>query len=107
MFEISLTATPDTADKVLEEFRRSVPQFTVTEHRKRGGNDRNCYIYLKLEENGKQFGLLRGGRPKKLTDKQVEAIKQRLQSNPECNRTRLAQEFGVSYSMILRIAKEI
>ena len=56
-----------------------------------------------LLRNGKQFGLLRGGRPKKLNSSQVEAIKEWLQSDPECNRTRLAQEFGVSYSMILRI----
>lgn len=96
MFEISLTATPDTADKVLEEFQRSVPQFTVTEHRKRGGNDRNCYIYLRLEKM-----------VKKLTDEQVESIKKRLKAEPECNRTRLAQEFGVSYSMVLRISKNL
>lgn len=57
MFEISLTATQETADEVLQAFITSVPQFDVKETRNRGtGSYGKCYIYLQLTPNGSAQG---------------------------------------------------
>lgn len=108
MFEISLTATQETADEVLREFTASVPQFDVKEIRQRGGNSYGkCYIYLQLKPNGNtviRTGA-KGGRPKKLTTEQITEIQTQISADPQCNKTQLGRQYGVSYATILKIAK--
>ena len=105
MFEISLTTTRENAEKDLQAFKNSVPQFNVTEFKQRNENGNRCYIYLRLQENGKQLRVLRGGRPRKLTNDTVAEIQERLRSDSECNKTHLAAEYGISYGLLLRIEK--
>ena len=110
MFEISLTATQDTADEVLRTFIASVPQFDVKEVRQRGGNTYGkCYIYLQLTPNGNALkgAEAKGGRPKKLSEKQIVEIETMLRADPECNRSQLGRQYGVSYATILKIAKSM
>lgn len=108
MFEISLTATQETADEVLREFTASVPQFDVKEIRQRGGNSYGkCYIYLQLKPNGNTVirAGAKGGRPKKLTTEQITEIRTQLSNDPQCNKTQIGRQYGVSYATILKIAK--
>ena len=105
MFEISLTTTRENAEKDLQAFRISVPQFTVTEFGKRNENGSRCFIHLRLEENGQQLRVVKGGRPKKLTENTVAEIQARLRADTRCNKTHLAAEYGISYGMLLRIEK--
>ena len=110
MFEISLTATQETADDVLRSFIESVPQFDVKEVRQRGGNTYGrCYIYLQLTPNGNAVTgtKAKGGRPKKLTAEQTAEIEAKLREDPECNRSQLGRQYGVSYATILNIAKAL
>lgn len=105
MFEISLTTTRENAEKDLQAFRNSVPQFNVTEFGKRNESGSRCFIHLRLEENGKKLRAAKGGRPKKLSDAAAAEIRERLLADPDCNRTHLAAEYGISYGMLLRIEK--
>lgn len=105
MFEISLTTTRENADKDLQAFRNSVPQFNVTEFGKRNESGSRCFVHLRLEENGKKLHAAKGGRPKKLTDAKAAEIREKLRADTDCNRTHLAAEYGISYGMLLRIEK--
>ena len=106
MFEISLTATQETADEVLQAFIASVPQFDVKETRNRGtGSYGKCYIYLQLTPNGSASAAHKGGRPSKLSAEQIADIRARLRSDQDCNKSQLAREYGVTYGTILKISK--
>lgn len=107
MFEISLTTTRENAEKDLQAFRNSVPQFNVTEFGKRNESGSRCFVHLRLEETGKKLCVAKGGRPKKLTDAKVAEIREKLLADADCNRTHLAAEYGISYGMLLRIEKGI
>ena len=107
MFEISLTTTMESAEKDLQAFRNSVPQFTVTEFGQRSGHNSRCFIHLRLEENGRKLLIAKGGRPKKLTPEKAAEILARLRADSSCNKSRLAAEYGISYGMLLRIEKGI
>ena len=106
MFEISLTATQETADEVLQAFIASVPQFDVKETRTRSSNNYGkCYIYLQLTPNGSASAANKGGRPPKLSAEQIADIRARLRSDQDCNKSQLAREYGVTYGTILKISK--
>lgn len=100
MFEIRLTVEEDHAEQMIQAFTASIPQFDVQVKQQERGS-----VLLLLTKKPSAFTGSKGGRPKKLTAEQVAEIRTQLNSEPHCNRTQLGRKYGVSYAMILKIAK--
>lgn len=107
-YEISLTANRNAAAEEADEFTSLMTSrgFSVIQ-----GETRNNYsgdkVYIHFTISPMDFQLStgnKGGRPRKLTDEQVEEIMLRL-SDEGCNKSALAREYGVSYQTIHKISK--
>lgn len=105
MFEISLTTAKGAEETTLANFKKAFPQIEVTEHKTRSGNNKNTYIHLKLTPKGNTI-TAKGGRPSKLTAEQMTELKKQL-AQPNCNKSRLAKEYGITYATVLKISKNI
>ena len=101
MFEIRLTIEKEHADQMLQAFIASVPQFDVKVMQQENSS---VLMQLTTAKRPSNTGF-RGGRPKKLTPDQVSEIRTQLFTDPHCNRTQLGRKYGVSYAMVLKIAK--
>ncbi len=107
-YEISLTANRSTETEDAESFIGLMTSrgFSVIQ-----GETRNQYsgekVYIRFILSPMEFTLPtsgKGGRPRKLTDEQINEIRQRL-AEPDCNKSALAREYGVSYQTIHKISK--
>lgn len=107
-YEISLTAKRNAAAEEADDFTGLMTSrgFSVIQ-----GETRNNYsgdkVYIHFTISPMDFQLPtgnKGGRPRKLTDEQVEEIKLRL-SDAGCNKSALAREYGVSYQTIHKLSK--
>ena len=106
MFKISLIAETGSEDKTLEKFKSTFPQMEMVEYRQRYMTNKSSYIYLKLIPQQHSATNLRRGRPLKLTYEQMNEVKEKL-ADPDCNKSRLAKEYGLTYATILKISKSI
>lgn len=109
MFEISLTAEIGNEEKTLSEFKDAFSNVDVTEYKNRYTNGKVCFIYLRLTPKAKTRTALssgRHGRPSKLSQIQIDELKLKL-SEPDCNKSRLAKEYGVTYATVLKVYKSM
>ena len=105
-YEISLTANRNTETEDADNFIGLMTSrgFTVIQ-----GETRNQYngdkVYIRFTISPIMFTppvSNKGGRPRKLTDEQIEEIRHRL-AEPDCNKPALAREYGVSYQTIHKL----
>ncbi len=106
-YEISLTANRSTAAEETDEFTALMTSrgFSVIQ-----GDTRNNYSGDKVYIHFTLFSMdlelptaNKGGRPRKLTDEQIDEIRHRL-SEPGCNKSALARKYGVSYQTIHKLS---
>ncbi len=106
IYEISLTANRSTETEDADNFTRLMTSrgFSVIQ-----GETRNQYngekVYIRFTLSPMEFtppASGKGGRPRKLTDEQINEIRQQL-AEPDCNKSALAREYGVSYQTIHKL----
>lgn len=109
-YEISLTASRSTATEEADKF---IDLLTSRGFSAIQGETRNNYngdkVYIHFTLSPMEFQShtgYKGGRPRKLTDEQLEEIKQRL-TDSCCNKSALAREYGVSYQTIHKICHKL
>lgn len=107
-YEISLTANRNAAAEEADDFTGLMTSrgFSVIQ-----GETRNNYSgdkgYINFTLSPMDFQPPienKGGRPRKLTDEQLEEIRHRL-TEANCNKLALAREYGVSYQTIHKLSK--
>lgn len=105
-YEISLTANRNTETENADNFIGLMTSrgFSIIQ-----GETRNQYngdkVYIRFTISPIMFApsaINKGGRPRKLTDEQIEEIRHRL-AEPDCNKSALAREYGVSYQTIHKL----
>ena len=106
-YEISLTANRSTAAEETDEFTALMTSrgFSVIqgETRNNSSGDQE-YIHFTLFSMDLELPTAnKGGRPRKLTDEQIDEIRHRL-SEPGCNKSALARKYGVSYQTIHKLS---
>lgn len=107
-YEISLTVSRDSSEQESADFTSLMRSRGFTLER---GVIRDSYkgdkVYIAFTLSPAPIPpKSKGGRPLKLTAEQIDEIKARL-SVPDCNKSQLAREYGVSYQKILNISKQI
>lgn len=104
-FDISLTTTRSTSQEEANNFIGAMNSrgFSVIQGKINDRYGDKVYIAFTLSPMEIPAAANKGGRPRKLTDEQIEEIRHRL-SEPGCNKSALAREYGVSYQTIHKLS---
>jgi helix-turn-helix domain of resolvase len=104
-FDISLTTTRSTSQEEADNFIGAMTSrgFSVIQGKINDRYGDKVYIAFTISPMEIPAAANKGGRPRKLTDEQIEEIRHRL-SAPGCNKSALAREYGVSYQTIHKLS---
>lgn len=104
-FDISLTTTRSTSQEEADNFIGTMTSrgFSVIQGKINDRYGDKVYIAFTLSPMEIPAAANKGGRPRKLTDEQIEEIRHRL-SAPGCNKSALARKYGVSYQTIHKLS---
>lgn len=104
-FDISLTTTRSTSQEEADNFIGAMTSrgFSVIQGKINDRYGDKVYIAFTLSPMEIPAAANKGGRPRKLTDEQIDEIRHRL-SEPGCNKSALAREYGVSYQTIHKLS---
>lgn len=105
-FDISLTTTRSTSQEEADTFIGAMTSrgFSIIQGKINDRYGDKVYITFTLCPMEIPAAANKGGRPRKLTDEQIEEIRNRL-SKPGCNKSALAREYVVSYQTIHKLSK--
>lgn len=106
--EISIATNTETTDEDIANFFEICPQLEFVRDIRKSGGYSNGILYRQIEVQFRpdfHFRTGTGGRPRKLSAEKERELKERL-CNPECNKTRLAKEYGISRTKVIAMGKD-